>query len=202
MTSGKREPDSLTAQNVAYSSLGTFESGSANVRALAGLSDRGAVKIDAANSITADSVFGPVAGKTMVPRRWYRIRSTTSSMPAVAKGCRPDTISYRTTVRDQTSSASSARRPGEYFGQHIAQGAACGHGIVRLTSQAEIQQFRRPVRRKPDIARLDVSMQESPVVQRRQRFGQPSDGRSGLQRAGPDRTAADPRVSRREGTRR
>ena len=86
---------------------------------------------------------------------------------------------------------------GEHFGGHIAQGAACGHGIVRLTSQAEIQKFWRPLRRKPDIAGLDVTMQESLVVQRCQRVCQPGDGQNGLQWR--DRTVPQPILKRATG---
>ena len=82
MTFGKREPDSFAAKNVAYSFVGTLESASVNARAFVGLSDRGAVKIEAANPVTADPVSDRAAGPPALPRCWCRTRSTTSSMPA------------------------------------------------------------------------------------------------------------------------
>ena len=58
----------------------------------------------------ADASVRPAA------RGWRRMRLCTSSMAPPAKGCRPDTISWRTTHSDQTSSASSAGRPARQRG--------------------------------------------------------------------------------------
>ncbi len=106
MTYEKREPDGLAAKNVNYSPLETFENTSANARAFAGRAERGAVTIEAANPITAAPVSYLAPGPATLPSRRCRIRSSTSSMSGAANGCRPDTIPYRTTHRDQTSSAS------------------------------------------------------------------------------------------------
>ena len=69
MTSGKRESDRFAARNVAYSFRGSFGSASANARAFAGRSDRGAVKIEAANLITADPVSDLAVGPALLSRR-------------------------------------------------------------------------------------------------------------------------------------
>ena len=69
MTFGKRKPDRFTEKDVAYSSQGTFESASAKARAFAGRAERGAVKIEAANSITADLALDPAAGPAVLTRR-------------------------------------------------------------------------------------------------------------------------------------
>ena len=55
-------------RNGAYSSLETFESASANARAFPARSDWGFVKIEAANSITADPIFDATTGPIKQPR--------------------------------------------------------------------------------------------------------------------------------------
>ena len=90
------------------------------------------------------------------------MRSVTSSTPFPANGCSPDTISCSITHRDQTSSASSAGRPDSTSGDSArcrpAHGAAPrGGSVAGLASETEVEELGRPVRREPDVARLDVA---------------------------------------------
>ena len=64
------------------------------------------------------------------------------------------------------------REAREHLRRQIAQRAALRVGVVRLASQTEVQQLRRPVRGEPDVARLDVPVQIPGLMQRRQRVGQ------------------------------
>ena len=71
----------------------------------------------------------PRAHRPRRPGRRQHRRSERDHGPATspalppANGCQPNTVSYRTTQRDQTSSASSVR---QRRGRHVGQGAARG----------------------------------------------------------------------------
>ena len=155
-------------------------SASANARAVAGRADRPAVRTETTNAINFAELGEPVRSVPSASAAAGRIRCrrmqaatlATSPAPSPMNGRRRATISYNTTHSDQTSSASPARLPAQHFGRHVRQGAACRLiMIVRQAGQTEIEQLRGPVRREPDVARLDVAAHVSGVVQRRQSLG-------------------------------
>ena len=171
MTSGKRESDRSAARNVVYSFRGSFGSASPNARAFgrprrSGGCQQGCCEPDHGGSGLRRYGGPDDATEALAPDPVHHLVDASGGerMPAGhhfvqddAQG--PDIVGF------------VGEAAGEHLGRKIAQGAACGRGVVRLTGQAEIQQFWRPVRREPNVAWLDISMQESFVVQRRQCVG-------------------------------
>ena len=129
--------------------------------------------MDAVNAIKADDASGPAGARggpteTLTPNA---ISDLVDAVPRKRMLARYDFVQHHAQGPDVVGFVGGAAR--QHLRRQIAHGAAPGGGSVAgLASETEVEELGRPVRREPDVARLDVAVHVPHLVQGRESVGQ------------------------------